>query len=451
MNNLPPALRPIYTTDEPNKNVVLYQGSLELCSNTNRRKVQVPGTGKIEYVWFPSPRIQFSFSNQEPHISDILIAHVNNNPTSLDLLDIGVSSIEVIITSSTSGGNNGNFVSGRVENSIIQGNDQDLAYVLFHVVNFHDFRGGHRSILEQESRLRFMERLVFETDGWKITLDQLETTTDNVKLLNVQGGFAITHIGKLEKLDETTFLADEGREFLKIFSDFLSFARGFYVSLVLLTGYNTEEEKLWEYWEQSEANSWRSIRSWNPKDKENQLTRLFPGFLAWRENWEESERLVLGWYLEANYNPLAEQNILIAQIALELIAWVLIVEKDKTISKVGFDKLPASDKLRILFSKFGIPLGIPYSNAFLKELQQLASQENWVDGSHAFTSMRNAIVHPETKKRNRIYNASPMAKTGAAFLGLWYLELILLALFNYQGSYSNRLNQATLTNVPWSD
>ena len=58
MNNLPPALRPIYTTDKPNENVLLYEGSLEISSNINQHQVQTQGSGKLEYLWFPNPCIQ---------------------------------------------------------------------------------------------------------------------------------------------------------------------------------------------------------------------------------------------------------------------------------------------------------------------------------------------------------------------------------------------------------
>ena len=450
MNNLPPSLRPIYTTNQPNENILLYEGSLEISSNVNQHKVQTQGSGKLEYVWFPNPRIQFSFSNQEPHINDIEIAHLNGQSISLTLSDIGVSPINISITSSSSGGNNGNFVSGRVKEAIVQGKDQDLAYILFHVVNFHDFIGRPTSILEQDSRTQVMERLVFETDEWKVTLDQLETTTDNVKSLNDKGGYAITHVGKLEKLEGQTFSGKEAREFLKIFADFLSFARGFHISVILLIGYDVQGQKIWEYWQEQKGDSWRRINSWCPKHDGNQLAKVFSGFLTWWHNWEESERLALYWYLEANYNPLAEQNILIAQIALDLIAWVLLVEKNKSFSKTKFNDLKTVDRLRKLFSQLSIPLNIPEPGTLLNDLKQFASQKQWTDSSQTLNKVRNAIVHPEPQKRNLIYSSTSMTKIGTAYLGLWYLELTLLAMFNYHENYSNRLDNGNLTFVPWS-
>ncbi|MDJ0533304.1 MAG: hypothetical protein QNJ70_12535 [Xenococcaceae cyanobacterium MO_207.B15] len=450
MNNFPPALRPIYTTNQPNQNILLYEGSLEISSNINHHKVQTQGSGKLEYVWFPNPCIQFSFSNQEPHINDISIAKLNNQPIYLTLVDIEVSSIDIFITSSSSGGSNGTFVFGRVKDAIVQGSDEDLTYILFHVVNFHNFIGRPTSILEQDSGSKLMERLVFETDEWRITLDQLETTTDNVKSLNAQGGYAITHVGKLEKSDGSTFSGEEAREFFKIFADFLSFARGFYISVILLIGYDVQGNQIWEYWEEQGGDFWRSINSWCPKPYGNQLAKVFSGFLSWWHNWEESERVALNWYLEANYNPLAEQNILIAQIALDLIAWVFLVEKNQFLSKTRFNQLKTVGRLRELFSKLSIPLDIPTYGNLLEDLRQLVSQEQWMDSSQTLNKVRNAIVHPEPQKRNLIYSSTSMAKIGTAYLGLWYLELTLLAMFKYQESYSNRLDKDNLTKVPWS-
>ena len=136
-----------------------------------------------------------------------------------------------------------------------------------------------------------MERIVLEAEEWKITLDQLENTEDNVKSLGSQGGFAITHVGKLEKLDGTSFSGEEAREFLNKFADFLSFARGFRVPIILLVGYDQENNKIWEYWEESSGNSWKNVASWFPKQKGSKLAEVFPGFLTWRQNWEESQRI----------------------------------------------------------------------------------------------------------------------------------------------------------------
>lgn len=143
------------------------------------------------------------------------------------------------------------------------------------------------------------------------------------------------------------------------------------------------------------------------------------------------------------------------------------MEEKHTVSEGGFDKLPASDKIRLLLSQFGISKVIPpnpsfqtentYASQFspiempLNDLIQLAQDSNWVDGPHALTEIRNGITHPKKKKREKVYQASFEAKYEVANLGLWYLELVLLAMFNYQGNYENRLLiNAPPQPVPWS-
>jgi histone deacetylase complex regulatory component SIN3 len=92
----------------------------------------------------------------------------------------------------------------------------------------------------------------------------------------------------------------------------------------------------------------------------------------------------------------------------------------------------------------------PESPPLLKDLQELASKHQWKDGLHALTTIRNDIVHSKKNIENLetyLYDASD--------LGLWYLELVLLAIFDYQGNYHNRLPKYQQNGekepVPWSN
>jgi len=480
MNNLPPALRPIYTTAKPNENILLYEGSFKISFHINQHPVQTQGNGTLEYVWFPSPCIKFEFFNQDRDIDTISYAHANNLPTSLALSDIKVS-VNVSISSSSSGGKDGNFVSGRIKEAVVQGEDQDLAYVLFHVVNFHDFIGRPPSVLEQGTNRKHIERIVFEAEEWKITLDQLETTTKNVKSLNSQGGFAITHVGKLEKLNGQSFSGEEATDFLKIVADFLSFARGFRVPLILLVGYDAEGNEIWQHWNSSVGHSWKYVDSWFPMNEAHILADVFPGFLSWWRDWEKSTKVSLYSYWESNFAPTLEVKITLTQVALELIAY-----------EQGLTEGNASEKLRQLLKKFEIPINLPFDQPSRKSVDPLAEafrpqspplvenlilfkeklkqefeqkleqetkekekkkiEENLknLDAPYVFTKVRNNIVHPKKNIEDLetyLYDVSD--------LGLWYLELVLLAIFDYQGCYRNRLlkyqQDGDKEPVPWSN
>ncbi|NJN38396.1 MAG: hypothetical protein HC790_06065 [Acaryochloridaceae cyanobacterium CSU_3_4] len=185
-SNLPPALRPIYTTPEINQPILLYKGSLEITQSEQT----IQGQGSVRFEWFPRAGIRFQFNSDHP-----IGSSVNLDPAKLKLVDasattdIGLTNLGIgeIISAS-----------GWIERQLGIGSDQNLAYVLCHIVNFHNCFGNQRAALCSESSWTLLERHVLEAEGWQLTLDQLETTADHIKQLNDQGGFAITHIAKLE-------------------------------------------------------------------------------------------------------------------------------------------------------------------------------------------------------------------------------------------------------------
>jgi hypothetical protein len=357
-----------------------------------------------------------------------------------------------------------------VSEAISIGLDQDLEYLLCHVVNFHDLLGRPVAVLSgSDVGYRCIERNVLEAEGWKLTLDQLRTTTEHVEQLDRQGGFAITHVAKLERADGQTFEGKEAIQFLDLCSHFFSFARGFRIPIILLVGYNSHNESIWQYWDSRAGLSWRGVSSWFPNHENGVLTQLLPGFLKWWRSWDEDiANTALNWYLGSNINAAKlEGSIVLTQVALELIAWTLLVEQEKVISGEGFDKLPASDKLRLLLSRFNISIKLPpdwetsipelyklFAQQPPQPLQKLVAMDNqngnkWVDGPHAFTEFRNGIVH--SKRLKKILDAESGATFEICSLGRWYLELVLLALCGYQGKYVNRLlipHQAP-ESVPW--
>jgi hypothetical protein len=83
---------------------------------------------------------------------------------------------------------------------------------------------------------------------------------------------------------------------------------------------------------------------------------------------------------------------------------------------------------------------------------QLPHSQN--NGAYAFTEIRNSITHSAPENRQTFLNTSNTARVEAQVIGLWYLELILLRLFNYQGHYFNRsrlgnINIGDVEQVPW--
>ena len=154
------------------------------------------------------------------------------------------------------------------------------------------------------------------------------------------------------------------------------------------------------------------------------------------------------WYVLANDGASGiDASIILAQAALERLCWTVYVGTNGGLSKAGFKRLPAADQLRLLLARAGMPLSIPDE---LQELRKLARKSNW-DGADAFVNLRNSLVHPGQTKEADFYAGNVGLE--AWHLGMWYLELILLHLFDYNGVYSLRLKPGgwvgDVENVPW--
>jgi hypothetical protein len=160
--------------------------------------------------------------------------------------------------------------------------------------------------------------------------------------------------------------------------------------------------------------------------------------------------IAIHWYIEANCNSgFVEGSITMVQNALELLYNWLIVEKYKIIKGEDSKNISASNKIRILLSKINIESSIP------KQLDKLInSSDKNSDGPELFTQIRNAIVHSQEEKRQKIYNLEGGVKFQALTLGIWYVELILLFILNYSGEYYNRCSlnptQQGVEKVPWA-
>ena len=107
----------------------------------------------------------------------------------------------------------------------------------------------------------------------------------------------------------------------------------------------------------------------------------------------------------------------------------------------------ASDKYRRLLSALGIPLEIPPA---MSAMTKLAARFDWKDAPHALTKVRNALVHPEQRLEGHVGEVI----FDAWRLGLWHLELTILRLCGYSGTYSNRLVPGWVGQVepvPWDE
>ena len=451
MTDILAALEPIYTTNEVNQNVVLYAGEIEIKTGINNQSIEIIGSGKVIYKWFPSPKLQFEFVSQSSSAPLLMVALYGQDPQPafISLIDIEVFDAE--ITANSLNLDEQLSVIGTISKPIVQGNGQSLSHVVFHVTNFHNIVGRPTAVLKKNGRRYFIERILFEAEGWKITLDQLETTPEIIKSLNAQGGYGITHVGKLERADGQVFTEKEALVFLQIFTDFLSFTRGFYICLGLAIGYDKSGNKIWQHWQNSSGSSWKSIASWCPKQEAKMLSDVFPGFVKWWQNWASIRKTITLLVFTSKLRSLSRTSYCKCSNCIRNSYLRSFCRTMSNMSKTEYRKNKSIDHTRNLFTAFNIPSTIPKTGILLNEIRQFAAENDWVDGVKTLNKMRNSITHPETTKRELFYNASSMTKIGAAYLSLWYLELAFLAMFGYDQLYSNRIVESNLNAVPWKE
>ncbi len=319
----------------------------------------------------------------------------------------------------------------------------EMKRVVFHLFNFTDLLGTRRS---SEQAITHVDLACRE---WEVELKSLFATSDNFKALKAKGGFRLTHIGYFEKPDGSSFSGKDANECLEALGFFLSFAKGIWCEPICAVGFDASGGRAWESWS-SPREPWQTSRSWFDPHNSSHLATLFPGFMnRWQDDdWREALHEVLYWYLNANHSSRGiDAGIILTQAAIERLSYEFSVKDRRLLTVNGFKDLWASDKFRLLLSSMKIPLDIP---AETSELRRLArnSQMNWLDAPHALTEIRNSLIHPENKRRGQLSSAYYEAWN----LGLWYLEIGILAICGYSGYYCNRLKQRWIgqtEKVPW--
>ena len=140
---------------------------------------------------------------------------------------------------------------------------------------------------------------------------------------------------------------------------------------------------------------------------------------------DDPVRVALYWYLRSNESNALQAGIVLTQAALERLARLLLPnERYKTLTT-------AARKIRAVLQEIAIDTVIPQC---CKELRVVRKTKGLCDGPEILSEIRNGLVH--AKMRTKV---GLDAYLEARDLGQWYVELLLLRLFGYNGRYANRL------------
>ncbi|MFN4968142.1 MAG: hypothetical protein ACK6BN_04320 [Pseudanabaena sp.] len=449
MRNIQKAIQPIYQCEQ-SQPITLYEGEIEFLDDSKAYQ----GYGEIAFNWLPDIKVKFSFQDSSFRSLDF------TNDISLRLLIPEISrtkiSSKVRIPAYSLGSIN--IVSDHIPNCEL-GDGSKLSFVIFHLTNFVDYKGDY---VETNYETASPIRLVLESYEWRVTIDYIKNKdVDIMYTLRSNGGYAITHCGRLERIDGYDFHSQEAEKVLVALNYFLSFVAGTWVSPILPVGFSATGQRVWEKWLHYRTTTYNPKFSWFPEKDIEHISVAFAGFMKWwnDEDWQESFKFLIYYYVESN-NSGVEEGILMTQSACELLTWLVLVQERKVISDDGLDKLKAEDSLRLLFSWLQIPITMPpvpeKSPLVLDALQKmLKAESNLLDCAGCITAIRNRITHPKRKGKSRtILKYSSEERAEAYILSKWYLELCLLRLFGYDGVYTNRLYKLSwegyYDKVPWA-
>lgn len=290
-------------------------------------------------------------------------AQIDWDGVTLKLTEIDISVKVRVSETITYTGQNKSVISGYPCEAIVKGKSQELTSLVFHLPNFPFFNISNPWVMNEEGEEKELEgwlgwvfdgQFVFEAGNWRIVLATLPENWDVHELLQSQGGYSLTHICKLERLERNPFSIDETRDLLEAFSYYLSFARGLWLAPMLIAGFDAEGTQVFEEWSACRADSWQNTYTWFSTDSTD-LVETFPGFMRrWQDkNWRELVQDSIHWYVESKKQAGGVNGaIVLQQAALERLAWVLLVEDKRSRASKWVSKTPSrgsSETLAVIF------------------------------------------------------------------------------------------------------
>lgn len=454
-------IEPMYSQSRPNETIKL--GDVDVRFSHKGKTYQE--TAQVSMQFVPNERLLFVIPHKDTQnnvdIETTLLRRLNGGIYGLDekwngKLDLTATGVVLDVFVKGYGGEYG-AVTFVPESSAVRVTPKcsNISSVIFHLFNFPDFHGPDSYIFKYGTPplqgAKVCGRTVFQADGWTITIAATDKTDELCKMLDREGGYVITHVGEIRRQDGSAFTNKELNLLVSCLHSFLSFVLGRWAGIALPVGFDKTGERVSEEWglPLADADGWHGSNSWFGIRNSELLTETFPGYYSlWKsELWRTTLWKATYWYVLAN-NSNTDAGIILAQTALELLAWTYCVEDRKMVSPGPFDKLPAADKFRILASTLNIPLTLP---SHLKALNiPRPGIGPWKDAMDAITGIRNNLVHPHSK-----FELQDGASYEAEMLSLWYLDLVLLRLCGHTGKYANRLAPppryaGTVENVPWA-
>ncbi len=409
------------------------------------------GSGSINLDWQPTPRVGFEvaipFDPEQP------FHNINEPiPIEIELPDIaGRGRGSVYRSHRRSTRHPDQTLYGPVIDELVVGNPCPTESILFHIPNFPHFLG--QMITSDDGVASWGGRVSATTSAWRVEIDAVPHIGELNQLLAAGGGYGITHVGRLTRVDGEAVPFEDLSRIATMLDSWLSLLRSERTSPVLMAGLH-EGEVLWKMWRTPHVARWKLRHSWLPEvllgpehgGKEVDLGPILESLDNMRNDigFERIVPRAIDWYtqaVETNHNT---TRIILAQAGLELMSWLNLV-RESGISEESFDRFQAADALRIALRFASIDPSVPPSATSLVGATSRTGGSPEVDGPGAITGIRNSAIHPKGGQR---FSDDQVIYEGGQ-IAIRYLELLILNRLGYMGATNSRVDRSGPEYVPW--
>lgn len=405
----------------PNQEIEIFTGKMKINGESQQ--------GRIYHQWIPSDQIKLSVSNFDGESIHLIGSKVQV------VFDYNVFG-EFFITSIREG--QSKSVSGFLKSELkkLNNNSNDLVKNIdFNLVNLRPYFGNFFEFLPKKI---IAGELEFISDECDLLIQSRFESDESKNLLTEFGGFLITHNGILNF--KNSISSKRFKYYFRRLSTFLSFLNGRRCGPRFIKAKNDDNQIVFEDYTPYFCDQYKYVQSWMPFKLDNEFLKLWSSFMDQTKNDDDFERvdLVIHWYLEAlNNSGFVNGSIILLQNSFEILFSWLVAEKRiiSALGKTDKEKGWASNKIRSLFTHYGVPLNFPPEYMDVFNVYDLSNNE---DFGYVFPQIRNAFVHYSEEKKNDLDklkgNHWPLLN-----LGLFYFEILFLKMIGYGGIIRSRI------------
>lgn len=424
----PPIVIPIFAMSAPNAGVPLYRGPLSIQQGDVNRTVP---EAELVLRWLPHicaelalPDGRFRIGKADVQATGVSIA--------------GDFSVET-------SGSLGNLIRAHDERVVLnraKSNNPTLASALIHLVNIPHVHGD----AVRSSTTTYFARQHCRCGDWDLTIDPVETPKRVIDETRSVKGFLITHVVHATNWVQPSFRVKHVNDLLNQLWLAISFVFAEWAGPMLTTCLDRSGRPAVDIVPLSIANGWQFRSAVAPL--RTGISRMLESTgTLWKGPWRDTVGDIIMWYLEATHG-MVNASIVLAQAALERMAFHHLVNCTGLMTAEGFERLTAQDKIRLLAGSLQVPLTLSLDAQ--KTWKRCLPPTSAIDVATVVTTVRNVQVHPPRQVKNDLQNFDIVLDARERALQL--LELCLLRVSGYVGPYHPRdsHNVQEEADVPWA-